>query len=232
MTGANGSDDRGRAARTASRALAAAVLAAVALVVGLMSAAMAVYPGGTWFHREARGHSFFTNFLCDLLADTALNGTPNVLGARLALLGMTSLVIGMLPLWLVLPTLMPDRPALGRALRRAGTLGVSVLLFVPLATSERCGVYHSLAVELAGIPNFAALLLAVVGLLRTRYRSPPVAGIGVALAAVALADFAWYSFYACRSELGSPFVPGLQKVAALMLLGWMVAVGTAVWRRA
>jgi hypothetical protein len=145
---------------------------------------------------------------------------------------MTSLVVGMLPLWLVLPTLMPDRPALGRALRRVGTLGVSVLLFVPLATSERCGAYHSLAVELAGIPNFAALLMAVVGLLRTRYRALPLAGVGVALAAVALVDFAWYSVSAWRGELGSPFVPGLQKVAAILLLGWMVAVGAAVWRRA
>jgi hypothetical protein len=208
------------------------VLAAVPLVVALMSAAMAVYPGGTWFHREALGHSFFTNFLCDLLADTALDGQPNLLGARLALLGMTSLVIGMLPLWLILPTLMPDRPALGHALKRVGTLGVLVLLFVPLATSERCGAYHSLAVEFAGIPNFVALFLAVVGLLGTRHRSLPVAGVGVALTAAALVDFAWYSYDAWRGELGSPLVPGLQKVAAILLLGWMVVVGTAVWRRA
>ncbi len=227
----NGSHERG-ACRLLPRALAAAVLGAVALFVGLMGAAMALYPGGTWFNREAPGHSFFTNFLCDLLADTALNGEPNPLGTRLALLGMTCLVIGLLPLWLILPGLMPDRPALGHALTRVGTLGVFVLVLVPLATSEHCGTCHTLAVELAGIPNFAALLLAVVGLLRTKHRSWPIAGMGVCLAAVALVDFAWYSYDAYRGLLGSPIVPGLENVAALLLLGWMVAVGTALWRRA
>jgi hypothetical protein len=197
-----------------------------------MSAAMILYPGGTWFDRGVPGHSFLSNFLCDLLAETALNGEPNPIGSRLALFGMTSLVIGMLPLWLMLPALMPDRPGLGRALGRVGTLGVSALLVVPLATSERCGLYHGLVVELAGIPNFTALLLAVVGLARTRQRSRLVTYLGVALAAAALVDFAWYSWYTCRGELGSMFVPGLQKVAAMLLLAWMVAVAKAVWRRA
>jgi hypothetical protein len=148
------------------------------------------------------------------------------------LFGMTSLVIGMLPLWLLLPALMPDRPRLGRALRRAGMFGVSLLLVVPLATSERCGGYHGLVVELAGVPNFTALLLAVVGLARTRQRSWSVTYLGVALAAAALVDFACYSWYTCRSEIGARFVPGLQKVAAILLLAWMVAVARAVWRRA
>jgi hypothetical protein len=232
LTGANRSNERGRVEQRVSRALAAGVFGAVALVVALTSAAMVLYPGGTWFDRGAPEHSFFSNFLCDLLAETALNGEPNPIGSRLAFFGMMSLVIGMLPLWLMLPALMPDRPRLGRALRRMGTLGVSVLLVVPLATSERCGAYHGLVVELAGIPNFTALLLAVVGLVQTRHRSWLVASMGVALAAAALVDFGWYSWYVCRGELGSMFVPGLQKVAAILLLAWMEVVATAVWRRA
>ena len=48
-----------------ARSCAVAMLFSLVGFLGLMSAAMALYPGGNWLDRSASGHRFFANFFCD-----------------------------------------------------------------------------------------------------------------------------------------------------------------------
>ena len=91
----------------------------VGAFVALIVPAMALYPGGTWWEPHAAGHRFWTNFLCDLEWRTALNGTPNPVGARLAEGAMLSLVLAFVPFWPVAARLFAARARLAAAVLRA-----------------------------------------------------------------------------------------------------------------
>ncbi len=56
-------------------------LAGTACFVACFGIAIALYPGGTWFNRRAEGHSFWMNFLCDLMQSRALNGEEATVGS-------------------------------------------------------------------------------------------------------------------------------------------------------
>ena len=82
-----------------------------------MASAMALYPGGTWEDPGARGHSFWSNYFCDLMRPQALNGAPNPIAARLSEWGLLALVASLLPFFLAVPALFERRPRLARRAR-------------------------------------------------------------------------------------------------------------------
>jgi hypothetical protein len=74
------------------RVLAALLFVGAAAFVALMAAAMPRYPGGTWWDGARVGHSFWTNFFCDLTQPTRLDGRgPNPAAplARAAMLALS-----------------------------------------------------------------------------------------------------------------------------------------------
>jgi hypothetical protein len=211
----------------------AAILAAVAAFVWLELAAMHEYPGGTWWDRSTRGHRFWQNYLCDLEWRVALDGQSNALGARYAQAGMLLLIAGFVPFWWIAPRLFgPTRgpKTLGRVVRALGLASVAGMAAVSLMPSERFGALHGVAVVVAGVPGLSAALLAIFGLLRGEPR-PRVAGfLGAAMLVFAMLDFILYVRTMALGGPGPLLLPAAQKVAVVLLLGWMSVVAVRARR--
>jgi hypothetical protein len=220
----------GRVAAIA-RLNAVAILCSVTGFSGLQAWAMHLYPGGTWWDRATVGHRFWENYVCDLEWEIALGGSPNYLGARIARAAILVLVAGFVPFWLALPSLFPGRRRTGRSVRALGLASVAGLFAVAWMPSDRAGALHGAAVITAAVPGMAATGLAVAGLLGGEPR-PRIAGwTGATLLALAAADLALYVSHLVRHVEGTPLVVVLEKIAVLLLLGWMLEVGARILPR-
>jgi hypothetical protein len=195
-----------------------ALLSCVWLFAVLEAAAMALYPGGTWWEPTALGHRFWQNFLCDLSWRVALNGQDNRVGSLLSQAAMLVLVGGFVPFWV----LVGGAGARGvRILGLASVLGTAAVTLMP---SDRFGSMHGVAVMLAATTGLAAAVLATVARLRARDRLR--GGLGVAVLATSAVDFALYVRTFAGGGPGPLALPAIQKVALMLLLAWMVAVAT------
>jgi hypothetical protein len=191
------------------------LLACVGLFVVLEGAAMALYPGGTWWDPSAQGHRFWQNFICDLEWRVALDGRPNPVGSALAQAAMVVLVAGFVPFWWA-------APAWTRAVRTLAVVGVGGMLAVALMPSERFGSMHGVAVIFAAVPSIAATSLAAAGEWRVGRRI--AAGVGAALLGVAALDLTLYARTMRDGGPGPVALPALQKIALGLLLTWMTMV--------
>ena len=222
--------ERKDATSTHLRTAAACVLAAEIASVTLIAIAAAHYPGGTWMDRRTRGHDLAHNFLCDLLAPVALDGTPNPVGAVAATAGLLTLAAGIGLFWQVLPALFPGRPRLGAGVRAAGLLSLVGMVAVPLTPSARAGALHAVAIFAAGIPGLVAAMLGVAGLLGVGRPERRIAALGAATIVVVLIDGALYTEHSVQAGAPSPALPFLQRIASLLLLAWLSAVAVRVLR--
>jgi hypothetical protein len=200
-----------------------ALFACVGAFVALIVPAMALYPGGTWWEPQAIGHRFWSNFLCDLEWRTALNGTPNPVGARLAEGAMLSLVLAFVPFWPLAARLFARRSRLASTVRLLGWTSVVGMIAVALMPSERFGALHGVAVVIAGLPGLSAALLAATGQLLARRMVPGV--LGATMAFFAVLDFLLYVHTMLHGGPGPLVLPAVQKAALLLLLAWMLVVG-------
>jgi len=207
--------------RRARVALVACVVAFVALILP----AMALYPGGTWWDPHAVGHRFWTNFLCDLEWHTALNGTPNLAGARLAAGAMLSLVLAFVPFWPLAARLFASHARLAATVRVLGWTSVLGMIAVALMPSERFGALHGVAVVVAGLPGLSAAVLAATGQLLARRTLP--GSLGAAMVLFAITDFVLYVHTMLHGGPGPLVLPVAQKLALLLLLAWMLVVAAA-----
>lgn len=207
------------------RALAALVVLSVLAFVALMGLAGAAYPGGTWADPSHAGHSFFGNFFCDLTQPVSLGGAPNARAASLATWGMVMLAVGLVPFWWLFPALFPDSLRLGWLVRATGVPGALATLLVPLTPSTEWGKLHAAVVLGAAGLGICAALAAIAGLVVMRPRRPWLLALTLALLACASADAVLYA----QHLSGAPFsvaLPALQKVAAGLLLVWMVLISS------
>ncbi len=204
------------------KAARVAVVACVGAFLALIAPAMALYPGGTWWEPHAVGHGFWSNFLCDLEWRTALNGTPNPLGATLAEGAMLALVLAFVPFWPLAARLFADRARLAAAVRLLGWTSVLGMIAVALMPSERFGAMHGVAVVVAGLPGLSAAVLAATGQLLASRTVP--GALGAAMVLFAIVDFVLYVHIMLHGGPGPLFLPVAQKLALLLLLAWMLVV--------
>lgn len=184
--------------------------------VVLEAAAMALYPGGTFWDAHASGHRFWQNFLCDLEWRVALDGQDNRVGALLAQGAMLALVAAFLPFWVLAGS--------GRALRALGSAAVVAMAAVALMPSERFGALHGVAVLIAGPTGLGAAVLAVRAHLRANRRA--LAGLGAATLSLGAVDLGLYAWNFGTGGPGPLALPAIQKLALILLLAWMVGVGS------
>lgn len=186
--------------------------------------AMVLYPGGTWFDRTSRGHHFFQNFFCDLAASKALNGQPNP-GAIFAQMGMVAFTLGLIPFWiLVTGVLRQARARLAKVVLSLGTISSIAAALVPFVSSQRFGNLHPLLVFLAGIPGILAGGLSTYGLVKVKTGSRLPARLAVLTVILVASDGILYAVHVATGyELHPTLLPGLQKVAAMSLVAWMIA---------
>ncbi len=197
------------------------ILVSVAIFVVLVGVSMASYPGGTWMDRQAGGHDLIKNFLCDLLGLHGLNGAPNPVGSIATLVAMVVLALGLgLTFWLV-PTFFPARPTLGRLIRGCGSISALGLLAVPLTPPVNAYRLHAAAVVVSGLPGIAAAALSVVGLARLRRG---LALGGTLLVVLASLDGALYAHQLVVGGMPTVFLPAIERIASVVLLGWLVAI--------
>ena len=190
---------------------------------------MSAYPGGTWEEPQAEGHSQARNFLCDLTRPTALNGVPNERGSRTAELGLLAYAISLIPFFLVLPSVFPDRRAIGKVAALAGVLtgigGVGIVL-VP---SYRYGaVAHGVAVLLTAVPGLTAALAATVGVFTTRNPIRPIRVAAMATLLVTAAGVVMFAVQLSRGLETSPGLPVVEKLGIGCSVAWMLLTVAAV----
>jgi hypothetical protein len=208
--------------RSVSRAISVLLLALLGAGAVATVVAAAQYPGGTWMDRNAVGHSFWGNFLCDIARDYAIDGRLHP-GARWGRAAEWVLVLALGLFFLIAPALIEPRRR-RRTIRILGTVATLGLLLVPTTH----GVPHALALIAGAGPGFAATLLVLRGL---RHR-PVLVGLGAVALVLSAAELVL--FLAFHERFGAmtmpPVVPAVQRLALLAAVAWMAACGVAVLR--
>jgi hypothetical protein len=209
----------GRGARLGART----TLALLAVAGALLGASMAVYPGGTWMDRTTSGYRFWENFFCDLQQPVALNGVSNPVGSRLGQLGMLALFAAWIPLWTRVVVLLPgERYATWTY--RLGILASVAACAIPLLPSSRWGSLHAVAIIVASLPGIAALLLALVGIVRSPGSPPWLRTLTVLFVGAAYLDAIFYAVHVIHGGEVPVLLPAAQEAASILLVAWMVGV--------
>ena len=191
---------------------------------GLFAAAACLYPGGTWLDRSASGHQFFGNYFCDLTQPVSLSGVTNPLGSRLAQLAMLCFGVALAGFFWFAPCHFGPPTRLRTWVRGLGELAVLGFLAVPFTPSEVFGNVHASLSLLSGALGIAAALCAVVGLLRSHRGARALGVIGILSLVAGSGHAALFVHYLNAGEPAPLIVPAVQKVAALLLSGWMLGV--------
>ena len=195
----------------------------VAFLVAVI-VSMWLYPGGTWWNRRQAGHSFWQNFLCDLLHDPSLNEQPNALGSSLAKVGMLLFVLGLSVFWSLSDRLLCCLPRLAKVVRPLGVLGSPLVAAVPLFPSNRFPKMHTAAVTLGGLPVLLALVLLTGGILIEPHRprvSRALTAFLLLLVSVCL------GLYVREAVFGGPslrVLPVLERIASIAAVIWVLAL--------
>ncbi len=196
--------------------------------LGLSAAAIAVYPGGTFWDHGALGHSFWQNYLCDLTQSPALNGNPNANGARLASLGMLALVCALVAFVGLVPSLLREAQQITRQIKVIAGLACGLGAFVPLLPSDRFGALHAATVFAAGIPVTLGLLSLVSILRRQTELGRWLRTLSAFLCVAVVGCLALYAAEVCFDAAPMRMVPILARLANLALVAWLIGLSRVV----
>lgn len=185
-----------------------------------MLGAMGCYAGGSWLHPHATAHSFFENFWCDLLRDPAHNGSPNGCSVALATFGFSALALALLPFWLEVARLLPNRRA--RFVRWAGAVSSLATGLVALLPSDRFPELHPPCVLTAGGLGFVCGGVCSSWALAHFRQVPGFALTSLLLLAAASLNLALYAHAVYVEAAETLLLPVMQKLATFVLLLWMV----------
>lgn len=211
-----------------ARVAPALILVGVSSFLVLTALAAAAYPGGTFCDANAPGYEFWGNFFCDLTQPVTQRGVDNARARSLAQASFVCFSLALVPFWWVHGALLGGR--LGGTVRVFGLLsaaGTNLIAWLPSVVSP---LLHEVSVFAATIPGLLATLLGVTGAFARgnagESRSSPLrlsAWLGALSLALGSADAAYYA-YAIAVPGCHVFLPALQKLAALSVIGWMGTV--------
>jgi hypothetical protein len=192
--------------------------------LGLFAAAAATYPGGNWLDRAAPGHRFFANYFCDLTQPVSLSGVNNPVGSRLAQLAMLFFAAALAGFFWLVPRYFGPNTRAVAWVRGLGESAVVSYLAVPFTPSERFGAVHACLALLSGAFGISAALWAVWALLSSYRAARALGTLGLLSLAAGVLHAVLFVHYLHASEQAPLIVPAAQKVAALLLSGWMLGV--------
>jgi hypothetical protein len=203
----------------------------VGMFVGLVGLAMLLYRGGTWWDPQRHGHSFWENFICDLLHRQTLGGHPNGVSARLALFGMLALVAAVVTGFSLAPEVIPSRRRLGRRIAWFGSLGSICLVLAPLLPSDAHSVLHSIAVVAGGLPALGAFAVLVGALLLEPVAPRALRAVALLLLVLLVVAMALYSWTTFLQGPSLRILPTIARLGNLALLAWLLMVARLVRHR-
>ncbi len=217
------------------RQLAAIAIISLLLFVTAFAVAASLYPGGTWASRAILGHSFFGNYLCDLMQPRALNGRPAELGSLFARFGTVALSVAHASFYVQVANLDDPPSARARLSRRAGLLACAISLAIPLVTADALHTLHVIIVVAAFVPALVATSAALLICMHSPSSTRTLRLLAPLTLGVAGINFALYAFVYGAAWLGAelprPLVlllhdllPISQRIALIGLVAWILAV--------
>ncbi len=216
---------KGLARRWPTTLSGAVVLLAAAQFVAVAGAGMIAYPGGNEFDSASQGYAFWFNTLSDLGKSVATGGRHNELWALSYNLSLVAVMLALAPLWLSVPGMVRrgrKAAVAAAALGMASAVGGAMVGALP--SGKGCG--HAVAIGLASMPGLLALAIAASLMLSNRFYLPGV--LGMLLLAAGLVHFGQYVAHFWLGGGWTPAAPATQKVAAMIALAWMIAMGVAI----
>jgi hypothetical protein len=190
----------------------------------LFAASMALYPGGNWLDRAARGHRFFANYFCDLTQPVSLSGVNNPIGSRLAQLAMLCFAAALSGFFWLLPRFFRPNARARAWVFWLGEGAVLSYLSVPFTPSALFGDVHAWLSLFAGALGLSASLCAVWALCGSHRLARTLGVLGALSIAAGLVHALLFVHYLHGSQPAPLIVPAVQKVAALLLSVWMLGV--------
>ncbi|HVR64032.1 MAG TPA: hypothetical protein VMU50_19160 [Polyangia bacterium] len=199
------------------------IAAGLAAFLGLHVTAAVLYRGGTFCDAAAPRYQIWGNYVCDLTQPRTPAGADNRPAAELATWAFAAIAFAFLPFWWRVGAWLPAGAR--RLVRIAGPVSAVGTFVVARLPSARWPWFHVSAVFAATIPGLVAAGISVVGLLRARRWSLGVPGAATLI--FAAADAVGYARAVTAGSRCNPALPVLQKLAALALVIWMMAIALA-----
>jgi hypothetical protein len=192
--------------------------------VAFTTAAILLYPGGTWWDPNRQGHSFWQNFLCDLLHNPSLNHQNNSMGAQLASAGLQVFVAGLTVFWSMADCWIAPFRRLKMAVKALGVGGTPLVAAVPLLPSHRFPKLHTAAVVIGGLPAVLTLVLLTLGILGSLRLSRYLRYVTVLLTLLSMLCLGLYTQNAVFGGPSLRIVPALERLASIGIVLWMIAL--------
>lgn len=207
------------------------VLLAVGQFLFVQGLAIAQYPGGHEWDKNAAGHSFWRNTFCDLGRTVSIGGQKNPM-SRASRVSVVVLLLSTGLFWLILPRLFSDRPRLGQVVRVLGVVSLGGMIALGFTPTDKHPFAHAVANGAAAAPAISAFLLAGVGMFLSKQCPRPFVLASALLLVLAMIHFGQYIAHFWLGLAWTPEAPAAQKLAFLVGLAWMVLTAVWIWRRA
>lgn len=175
-----------------------------------------LYPGGSINEPMASSHSYFHNFLCDLMNPTAAHGVINP-ARPLAIVAHLILSFTMISFFYILPEIFEAENRNTKLMRGFGmfTMTVFILMYTP---------YHDLIVTLTGVFGTIALVPFFIELYRYHGKRLKL----LAYACYAMSIIVFISF---QTKIGFYYLPFLQKITFVLDAIWVIWVSLIVLKK-
>ncbi|MTI38211.1 hypothetical protein [Fulvivirga lutimaris] len=175
-----------------------------------------LYPGGSINEPLASSHSYFHNFLCDLMNPTAAHGVINP-ARPLAIVAHLILSFTMISFFYILPEIFDTENRNTKLMRGFGMFTMTV--FILMYTS-----YHDLIVTLTGAFGTVALVPFFIELYK--YQGKRLKQLAYACYAMSIIVF--ISF---QTKIGFYYLPFLQKITFVLDAIWVIWVSLIVLKK-
>ena len=214
-----------------SRLACACVALGAVQFAALAGAAMWYYPGGTVFDDSTSRYSFWTNSFSDLGRQVSISGVSNGVSAACYHAALILLVCSFVPLWFVLPSVMPNSCRIAGAMRFAGLLSIAGMIGVALTPADVHAYWHMLTIGIASVPALVAVGLCLAGMFADPACPGAVTLFTLGLAGVAGLHFGQYVHHFWLDGPWTPAATAVQKVLAIYVLLWLAFMSAWMWRR-
>jgi hypothetical protein len=175
------------------------------------------YPGGSQIDKNSIGFSLINNYWCNLLNDTAINGSLNP-AKPIALAGLIVLCLTLAIFWIMFPKHINQGKAINFSIQISGILSMAIafLLFTNLD--------HDLVTNLSSLFGILATSGTVLGLHRIKWYGLFAFGL-INFLLVGLNSYVYY-----EKDL-IIYLPVIQKISFASFLIWVCSISINLYQR-